>query len=913
MYRTVRDSTLDKNGLSNIYSEKPRKHVVEEILADWREITVQKRHDPVKSLKSAGDTSTSNGKKYIEKLEKQNFRPFPQQNLFEFGLVNLIYGANGTGKTCLLEAIEFFNCGKNRRSGESRSALRPKIKVQFRGEKSYVTINNSPSERRKRDLEWFGTYGRRSDDLNSNFNRYIFFNSDAGYFLEHSEENKDITTALARLALGEDVNKLWGQINEYATEFRKRLPGLNEKSRLLKERSSEITKLLSQLAKPTVVLDVLFERLVKSLQEFKIKKIPKNPDDVSSSFVDSILDLEKFSRAVSHLNWVDILTIENIHESKTFHEKIEKELEKITKEENELQISEIEAKRNREEANRRKDVLKLIKKYVTADWETKRREEQELDQILSQGQVISTILDAVDLKTLPNEYGRFSISGAFRHLARKLSGSEVALQVTEESLNKLQRTFSEIKKTVVEIHTLGVHYLKNAPDATDCPLCGTRFSKAELKLRLSKLADLGSIDEKKATTLVAETSALKKSIRELKQLKAMLQRLEELAIKLNLPKDTLITELLAQARNIVQKLDNRQSQLRTLKTYFQRLMGNGYSEDEYEALLDDIYSFHGKQKKGNHIFDLTSLQLEQSKVERALKELSTERERISTAREQLSIRFKELVANLSKPAASVDEAVKVVKERVTLMNNCLEQYRSATSHMKIEKADLLNKFLRGISVITDLVKDFAKAKESEQLRNFQLEQATAERQQLEKNRNEADGRLARCKSVNAVLEEKIIKKNSIESVVKEFITKNQERISEIFSSIHAPREFAGVEHLRNEKDMSGELRLVKINNGNERHVSVSEISAGQRAALALSIFLCLNEKLENAPPLILLDDPVAHIDDMNALSFLDFLRDIALSNTRQVFFATADEKLAALFERKFDFLGNEYKRFPLSR
>jgi hypothetical protein len=50
------------------------------------------------------------------------------------------------------------------------------------------------------------------------------------------------------------------------------------------------------------------------------------------------------------------------------------------------------------------------------------------------------------------------------------------------------------------------------------------------------------------------------------------------------------------------------------------------------------------------------------------------------------------------------------------------------------------------------------------------------------------------------------------------------------------------------------------------------------------------------------------------VSFLDFLRDLALTGNRQIFFSTANEKLATLFERKFDFLGKDgFKRYDLRR
>lgn len=94
--------------------------------------------------------------------------------------------------------------------------------------------------------------------------------------------------------------------------------------------------------------------------------------------------------------------------------------------------------------------------------------------------------------------------------------------------------------------------------------------------------------------------------------------------------------------------------------------------------------------------------------------------------------------------------------------------------------------------------------------------------------------------------------------------------------------------------------------------AVNQVSTGQRAALALSIFLALNESAGTAPPVILIDDPVAHVDDLNALSFLDYLRDLVVNSRKQVFFATADARLAALFQRKFEFLGpNRFRRINL--
>jgi len=83
--------------------------------------------------------------------------------------------------------------------------------------------------------------------------------------------------------------------------------------------------------------------------------------------------------------------------------------------------------------------------------------------------------------------------------------------------------------------------------------------------------------------------------------------------------------------------------------------------------------------------------------------------------------------------------------------------------------------------------------------------------------------------------------------------------------------------------------------------SLSEVSTGQRSALALAIFLALNLSADTAPPLLLLDDPIAHADDLNILSFFDYLRALVIHGSRQVVFATADEKVAYLFKKQVFF------------
>lgn len=111
--------------------------------------------------------------------------------------------------------------------------------------------------------------------------------------------------------------------------------------------------------------------------------------------------------------------------------------------------------------------------------------------------------------------------------------------------------------------------------------------------------------------------------------------------------------------------------------------------------------------------------------------------------------------------------------------------------------------------------------------------------------------------------------------------------------------------------IQGKLVIIRRSTGAE--VQLEHMSTGQRAAFALSLFLAMNGRLRSGPPVLLFDDPVAHIDDINMLSFLDHLRQLAIGGSRQIFFATADTKLAGLFRHKFRFLGDDFKELRLSR
>lgn len=129
---------------------------------------------------------------------------------------------------------------------------------------------------------------------------------------------------------------------------------------------------------------------------------------------------------------------------------------------------------------------------------------------------------------------------------------------------------------------------------------------------------------------------------------------------------------------------------------------------------------------------------------------------------------------------------------------------------------------------------------------------------------------------------------SLDKVLGEYT----EIVTILFKVFQRPYDFKRVELT----DDNEELQVVRRDSGEV--VGIDEMSSGQRTALVLAIFVTNNLAHDSAPPLMLLDEPFAHLDELNTLSFFNLVIELAVRGDRQIIFATANDNLASLLERK---------------
>ncbi|MCK9401273.1 MAG: hypothetical protein M0Q51_14945 [Bacteroidales bacterium] len=236
------------------------------------------------------------------------------------------------------------------------------------------------------------------------------------------------------------------------------------------------------------------------------------------------------------------------------------------------------------------------------------------------------------------------------------------------------------------------------------------------------------------------------------------------------------------------------------------------------------------------------------------------------------------------------------KRNISLFENYFNQIAQI---IDLKDEDLLSEIDLQLTLMQ---KNLASLK-TEEKNQYDLNRAEKEKKQAQAYKETNEKKYDRIKSAYKVLSS--LNQSDGTQQLNSFFDSNLGEIIDIFRTIHVPREFKSL--IFQDK----QLFLIK-ENGQKR--KITEISTGQRTALGLSIFISLNRQLKNGPNLMIFDDPVSHIDDLNALSFLDFLRFFILNEDRQIFFSTANNRLASLFEKKFEFLGeNDFKKWELKR
>lgn len=827
---------------------------------------------------------------FLADIDLKEFRRYPQQKQFTgFGSVNLIVGRNGVGKTSLLEAIEYLYCGECARNSQ---AYKARVSGRLRSGK-LVNSSSDSSVLKARNLRWYGVRDLKQSTLHNSFSRFNFLNADEA--VKISLDNKvDYEQQISQLVVGPQASELWSQICKLSPLVKSEVDRLATQMSLIGSDLDLSRQRLLFIESQERSSDKYFYSLAADLQNARWLKPPRR-EFIADVMLPEITRACSLVRGVVASSWVPAGANKSwIYD---YRSDVERRYTAVAKRLSEIESLRSEIRRYQDRYEGYSSRAVELRRYLALfDAGAFKVFEQLQKDLISLSEANSEIGSFKFPDEIPSVLALASVS-----LSEVLQGLRLSLHMSEQGLEESRRLLELVRKSrkekevlIQEIKRLAKQFWHGAKDSGNCPVCYSSFTPDELGRRINMSS------EKTDDKLLEEASSRYESAVEFnRSSKADLQfgeRLAEFADRsgLSIEVETPNTIFIKYRR--LERLKVRLSeQIQQASFDLDSLEVADIRLGEARSILEQAVQIGGVIRRETLQEEISRIDFELEAIRGAIQSGADriEAARSSAMSEFVGIEFQGdgldgMLSALEKRRFLVSEALSSI-EGLEQFIDFGDQLRFVDIQSALESAVLSAEgYLKAAATEVDLTSEMIKLRSG-------ISRAEAE---SEATKVRYERTLFAWQAIRRIQDEMHLK-----GATEDELLSVQSMATRIFNSIHSPREYSVARGLQRP--------LMRIEGG--ELVSLTEVSTGQRAAFVLSLFMAMNAKASAAPSLVIFDDPVAHIDDFNALSFLDCLRHLALTGKRQIFYATADSRLAGLFSHKFAFLGDEFRRFDLER
>ncbi len=827
---------------------------------------------------------------FLKHLTIKGFRPHPEQKDHPLGRVNLIVGSNGVGKTSLLEAIEFGYCGRNRRS--SVLLDRTSVTLELTGTSEKLSSTTDSARLRARHSNWYAKTELKKVSIQDSFGKFNFLDTDAAVNLSVSASSDQIGADVARLVLGAAAENLVDRLRRVVEKVRDELKGLRRDNATNKQQKLAAAGRVDVIKKAPKLSDSLFLELLTALKQLGWLQHPEE-----KAGIDSLRELLQEAATTTELlrhSSVDVLHSDPASALQLLAN-LNEEAGKATALDERAKAAKTEqskAQRAMQASAGRIATGDALLPYVRTDFVRLSKQALERqDSFRARASRLALVGNKVNVNAVEQlldqrvEAAVSSVGARVNELQRQLTTSRASLQALEKTQSSLTVLTQRLRATAQDI-------LQRVPNPDHCPVCHTEFESGQLFVRM--MADVDINTSEQAALLQNEIAATEEALTDVRLAQSALEPMR--AFLGENAQSTTVREALAQIDEDRALLERDRTSLETAQSQVQQLQADGLSSEDLSdrllaAELAELPSLDELQvMQANHREALSNAQ-EASK--NALQESSDVERECESLAARLSINLPD----------SAEALAKVVQRQVSDIEAALGARQTLTSILSISSDKTADEITINLAAAQQLVARVATAVAQESANDTALDRETKAVADLTEKIEACDTTIGRLVDAERVLDT-LTQQSSGGELTNKILAENAQEIARTFASIHMPNEFEL-------KADHGTLVIVRRKTGGK--VELDQMSTGQRAAFALSLFLAMNGRLRSGPPVLIFDDPVAHVDDINVLSFLDHLRHLAINGSRQIFFATADTKLAGLFRHKFRFLGDDFKELSLSR
>lgn len=851
--------------------------------------------------------------KWVKSLDTTGFREFCfDDKIMQFGQINLFYGANGSGKTSVLEAIEYALTAEVRRVKDFKvklpSGMYPKISVYDR-EAGIHTFTPGFSKKNSKEIErvWYGVpIGRTKTNLNGNFNRFNAFDSEAAYKFIHESDNSEDSFAsmFGNLMFGETVvdhEKKWLRFkkafNDRYTELRSELSGARSMAEYYEQSLAQKSENLKSQE---------IERGIIELRIIAREKLPKAPSDRYPKVLEEMKSVRKYVDILlsNHLDAQTFATITagiaEIKRNNLLYAKQKREkTEQITKlaEDNGIQKQKIFAEREKQiEIQQRlervntdirnwsivqnvlshEDSIKLATDLVDELTNTD-RELYYISKIEQRTTVVNFLkLDSYDAlpATKRQEY------------ETELEQERTRKQQLENQYKEAKKAFGEREQLSIELRKIGKTLLIDSK----CPLCGHEYRSTR---QLLDIIDSAVIVDDSMDALISEIQLITRRIIELENILDKERLIAKAKAELSILADTvpMIAKWGTNYNRLYTYLSSKSEKEKRKAEIIEQqtaLDQQGFSIKNITACkdyktTDSTYLEYKKSGTGSYTDflqkRLQKIQLELAVSESAIAGCEQKIKQNEQTEELLRTQIHHLDTNIESLNADVnrdnEQALENIKTRFELPDQMILGEWSGKYHAVFDKCELEVERLESQSLV---------AFERQALAEYK---ATIKRD---------TPMVERCSRAVQAFE----RMPSLSSFVEKGIRNNIQQISKFFKWMHHSGEFE-----RLDIDENGIYAVRGLNN---QEVRTYEMSTGQRSTIAMAVMFALHMAAPDAPQFLLLDEPLATMDDTQVLNVLDILKSMAFQNT-QIFFTTANGIMIDLFKKCFKDTPFDYKEY----
>lgn len=854
----------------------------------------------VRTKKATGiESSRQLVESHLASINLSGFRSYPRRKSFEkLGKANLLFGSNGVGKTSLLEGLEFLFCGANRRSDCSPTAIVEAVLAS--GQVASTSARQPLSDFKTRQRLWYGSDDNsRQNKLPNQFARFNFLNTDAAAELSLLKESSKEGNAesLAALLSGHEATLMWRRIQEVrkalAEEARSKR---SERAVAATDKEGKEKELLVLEAAPGQA-DAAFSVFIKDLERVGWRDAPERKEGVTEQLVGGLSSLTSQLSAIQQLNWL----VGPITESA-----IAQQLSVLQSACDDVK-SELPATREDAQARRvftqRHDLAKARLKALEAIPSAALAELKALSTAFKQSND-DLALNARVFAALPSDappegwqlsLGSKSLLAAHEEANSELHDIDSQLDSSRKRLAAFTRTQSELQRAMTEIQNWAKKVVEHRHSDSSCPVCGTEFGPGELIQRIHaiSLAPSDSAISELRQCIEHLTAERQKTAREA----YWLGQLDQFTRTLS---DTNASWIVRDAQLAVSSTVERQQMLLETKQGAQKGLDSyargGLSLVEIEQLCGPLDG----DAQGP-----TSLDVHEA-IERTRKYLSQLQDAIAELDTRVLQRNERLKRRIDEAGVqsgdTLDTSTELLMARQRVAQWASDACAAAHRYLDCAPESDLGLLLTLLEASVLGAKKVQAALQADSNSATQLTTVREQLVQLSERISRISGSIERLVGAQRVLDD-IIENQSLDTASAAIVAATHKVADSIFGRIHAPAEYL----------VTADTETPLRRRDNDFPVQLNQVSTGQRSAYALSMFLAMNAQVRAGPKVILLDDPISQIDDLNALSFLDYLRNLIIKSDRQVFFATADEKIAGLFVHKFGFLGEEFQTIELAR